>query len=59
VVLEFCLITGVDLSKNIAGKPKILGTNVVSNWWIHGRFSIIGGTCPGCPQVYAYMCLLS
>ena len=22
---------------------------------MHGRFSIIGGMCPGCSQVYAYM----
>jgi len=37
-----------EANQTIAGKG---GTN----WWMHGRFSIIGGTWPSCSaQVYAY-----
>jgi len=47
-------IAGVDLSKILGrGKPKYWGrVKVGNNWRMHRRFSIIGGTYPGCPQVY-------
>jgi|SRR6218665_1555501 len=50
--------TGIDLSKilwetKIMGETKILGK---PKYWgkIYRRFSIIRGSCPSCPQVYAY-----
>ena len=44
------IITGVDLSKILGCQTKILvvvGQKVVKVI-MHGRFSILGGTCPGC-----------
>jgi len=42
-------ITGVDFTK-ILGETKYWGTKGGNNRWQHRRFSIIGVTCPGCPQ---------
>jgi len=40
--------TGVDFPKILGGQTKILGAEGGKKWQMHGRFSIIGGTCPGC-----------
>ena len=43
------------LVKNIGERQtKIWGAKGGNNWWKHRWYSIIGVTCPGCPQVYAY-----
>jgi len=41
--------TGVDLSK-ILGANQNIGGKGSNNWWKHGGFSIIRGSCPGCPK---------
>jgi len=42
--------TGVDLSKILGGKTKILlGKKVVNSDKMHGHFSIIEGHMPGLP----------
>lgn len=55
--------TGVILSKQLCGKPQILGGNVVRTCKCMGvfRFLLGGGARPGCPQKYtpmfSYTCL--
>jgi len=36
------------LCQEILGKTKLLGNKGGNDWWTHGHFSIVGGTCPGC-----------
>jgi len=43
------MVTGVELSKILVGALKILGATSGNNCWNHRRFTIIWGTCPGCP----------
>jgi len=37
------------LVKNIGWANQNIGGKGGKRWKMHGRFSIIGGTCPGCP----------
>ena len=46
--------TGVDLSKILGGNQNIGGQKVVKSDKFMGISQLLGGTCPGCPQVYAY-----
>ena len=47
--------TGVDLSKILGWQTKLLGGKALKVTYIHGHFSVIGGTCPGCPPKYTPM----
>jgi len=49
--------TGVELSKILGGQTKILRAESGKKWYVHGRFSIIGGHVPGLPPRNLRQCL--